>query len=152
MVESCQFLLNKPKVLIFPFCRGDRPDPGYMIIPKQIQTLQRMPTQTDGLGTLLQSDNVPTLSDLLVCYASVPGFETHREPDDGSWYIQQLCDLLADHAHDRSLEDILKKTQSKVGKMRTKELTLQTGANENLGFNRKLFFNPGFYKDTNTAT
>ncbi|XP_034480725.1 caspase Dronc [Drosophila innubila] len=151
-VDTCRFLLNKPKVLIFPFCRGDRPDPGQTVIPRHIQPLQRMPTQTDGMGTPLQCNNVPTLSDLLVCYASVPGWETHREPNEGSWYIQKLCDFLAEHAHDKSLEDILKKTQLMVGNMRTQKYTLQTGANENLGFNKKLFFNPGFYNDPNTAT
>ncbi|KAL7733441.1 hypothetical protein ACLKA6_004922 [Drosophila palustris] len=139
--DNCPYLRDKPKVLILPFCRGERLDPGK-------SQFQRMPTQTDGMPPYI---NVPTLSDLLLCYASTAGYETHRDPKDGSWYIQQFCDTMAEHAHNLSLEDILKKTQLKVGNMRTPEGTLQTGEYNSRGFNKKLFFNPGFYLDPNTA-
>ncbi|XP_030570043.1 caspase Dronc [Drosophila novamexicana] len=134
--DLCPNLVHKPKVLIFPFCRGDNPDHG-QILPK----MMRMRIQTDGVPF----DNVPTLSDILICYASTPGFETHRDTEEGSWYIQKFCDTMAEHAHDRPLEDILKKTHSIVGNMRTKYGHLQTGVFEGLGFNKKLYFNPGFF-------
>lgn len=136
--NRCPNLLHKPKVLIFPFCRGETPDHGQNV-KHSVSTSMRI--QTDGMPI----DNVPTLSDILVCYASTPGFETHRDPKEGSWYIQKLCDTIAEHAHNTSLEDMLKKTNSLVGKMRTKRGHLQTGAFDNLGFNKKLFFNPGFF-------
>lgn len=139
----CPHLLHKPKVLIFPFCRGEIPDRGQYLNHSLSTRMMSMRIQTDGKPF----DNVPTLSDILVCYATMPGFQTHRDPDEGSWYIQQFCDTMAKHAHDTSLEDILKKTQSLVGNMRTGQSHLQTGAFDNLGFNKKLYFNPGFFAD-----
>ncbi|KAM8709714.1 hypothetical protein ACLKA7_016511 [Drosophila subpalustris] len=139
--DNCPYLRDKPKVLLFPFCRGEKLDSGK-------SQFQMMTTQTDGMPPYI---NVPTLSDLLLCYASTAGYETHRDTEEGSWYIQKFCDTMAEHAHNLSLEDILKKTQLKVGNMRTKEGTLQTGEYNSLGFNKKLFFNPGFYLDPNTA-
>ncbi|EDV51278.2 uncharacterized protein Dere_GG15422 [Drosophila erecta] len=144
------FLVHKPKVLIFPFCRGDSYDlgqpknqynptePMYTLQPEELPD-----AQTEGISSL--STNVPTLADTLVCYANTPGYVTHRDPDMGSWYIQKFCEVMAEHAHDTSLEDILKKTHASVGNRRTKKGSMQTGAFDNLGFNKKLYFNPGFY-------
>ncbi|KAH8379887.1 hypothetical protein KR009_007819 [Drosophila setifemur] len=145
-------LVHKPKVLIFPFCRGENPDLGQ---PKNqfdsmgTEARMRMPPQeqplveTEGMSSIYT--NVPTLSDTLVCYANTPGYVTHRDPELGSWYIQKFCDMMADHAHNTPVEDILKKTHATVGNMRTIQGSLQTGAFDNLGFNKKLYFNPGFY-------
>ncbi|EDW18036.1 caspase Dronc [Drosophila mojavensis] len=140
---SCPHLLHKPKVLMFPFCRGETPDHGKYLNHSLNMRMTSLRVQTDGMPF----DNVPTLSDILVCYATMPGFQTHRDPDRGSWYIQMFCDTMAEHAHDTSLEDILKKTQALVGNMRTRHGHLQTGAFDNLGFNKKLYFNPGFFTD-----
>ncbi|XP_030385240.1 caspase Dronc [Scaptodrosophila lebanonensis] len=135
--SNCRKLANKPKILMFPFCRGPEPDKG---------------VETDGRSaaspkpTAQPKRNIPTLSDSLVCYASTEGFETLRDPDTGSWYIQKFCDVMAEYAHNTSFEDILKKTQSLVQNMRTATGHLQTGNYKNIGFNKKLYFNPGFYK------
>ncbi|XP_037721131.1 caspase Dronc [Drosophila subpulchrella] len=145
-------LVHKPKVLIFPFCRGDNPDLGQ---PKgqydpmePLYTLQQEEepeVETEGMSSAYT--NVPTLADTLVCYANTPGYVTHRDPETGSWYIQKFCDVMAEHAHNTNVEDILKKTHASVGNMRTKKGSMQTGAFDNLGFNKKLFFNPGFYSE-----
>jgi len=145
-------LVHKPKVLIFPFCRGDHHDLGQ---PKgqydpmePLYTLQQEEepeVETEGMSSAYT--NVPTLADTLVCYANTPGYVTHRDPETGSWYIQKFCDVMAEHAHNTNVEDILKKTHASVGNMRTKKGSMQTGAFDNLGFNKKLFFNPGFYSE-----
>ncbi|KAH8415656.1 hypothetical protein KR222_007392 [Zaprionus bogoriensis] len=140
--KKCPNLINKPKVLIFPFCRGDAPDKGHSRIDKLVEP-QPERVQKDGA----KYDNVPTLSDLLVCYATTIGFETHRDPEDGSWYIQKFCDVMAELAHNTALEDILKRTNMLTGKIRTEMGDLQTGAFENVGFNKKLFLNPGWHSE-----
>lgn len=144
------YLVDKPKVLIFPSCRGEQEDKGQpnnqydSMGPSSVQLLpQEREVDTEGMSGV----KVPTLSDTLVCHANTPGYVTHRDRETGSWYIQTLCDMLAKHAHDTHLEDILKKTNASVGIMRTLKGSMQTGAFENLGFNKKLFFNPGFYKE-----
>lgn len=35
---------------------------------------------------------IPTLADLLVMYSTAEGFYSFRNPADGSWFIQALCD------------------------------------------------------------
>ncbi|XP_043651038.1 caspase Dronc isoform X2 [Drosophila teissieri] len=147
------YLVHKPKVLIFPFCRGDNYDLGqpenqYNPMMPTYKTLQpdEMPdTQTEGISQPRR--NVPTLADTLVCYANTPGYVSHRDLHTGSWYIEKFCEVMADHAHDTNLEDILKKIHASVGDRRSKEGSMQTGAFENLGFNKKLYFNPGFYTE-----
>ncbi|KAH8369985.1 hypothetical protein KR093_001763 [Drosophila rubida] len=141
--DKCPHLRDKPKVLIFPFCRGDKADSGRDVahIPQEPQVQHDSITYT----------NVPTLTNMLVAYASVPGYETHRDPTNGSWYIQKLCDVIANNAHDTCMEDLLKLTEAAVAKMRTQKGDLQTAQYENSGFSKKLFFNPGCYLDPNTA-
>ncbi|EDW93984.1 caspase Dronc [Drosophila yakuba] len=146
------YLVHKPKVLIFPFCRGENYDLGQpqnqynpMMPMYTLQPEEAPDAQTEGISS--PSPNVPTLADTLVCYANTPGYVSHRDPDEGSWYIQKFCEVMADHAHDTNLEDILKKTHASVGNRRTKKGSMQTGAFDNLGFNKKLYFNPGFYTE-----
>ncbi|XP_022217612.1 caspase Dronc [Drosophila obscura] len=144
------YLVHKPKVLIFPFCRGREPDLGQSMnnfdsIGTAAARQEETVVETEGIPSTYT--NVPSLSDTLVCYASTPGYVTHRDPESGSWYIQKFCDMMADHAHNTPMEDILKKTNDRVGTMRTSKGSLQTGSFDNLGFNKKLFFNPGFYTE-----
>ncbi|XP_017843227.1 caspase Dronc [Drosophila busckii] len=143
-VASCPNLYNKPKVLIFPFCRGDAPDKGQP--EPEVAKEQRPAIEYDGVKTneTVKKRNVSTLSDLMVCYATTPGHETHRDPLDGSWYIQKFCDVMAEQAHNTHMEDMLKKIQQKLSKMRANNNALQTGSYENHGFDRKLYFNPGY--------
>ncbi|KAH8345924.1 hypothetical protein KR067_009066 [Drosophila pandora] len=143
-------LVNKPKVLIFPFCRGDQPDLGQpknmydSMAHQEIMMPKEQPmVETEGMSSIYE--NVATLKDTLVCYANTPGYVTHRDPEMGSWYIQKFCHTMADHAHNLNLEEILKITNASVGNMRTMNGSMQTGSFDNIGFNDKLFFNPGFY-------
>lgn len=135
--DKCFHLREKPKVFIFPFCRGGAPDSGVSRI------------QTDGFGYELPkaSRNIETRSDMLVCYASVRGFEALRDPKLGSFYIQTFCKELAENAHDTHLEDMLKLVGDRVKNLRTNEGYLQTPAFYNHGFNKLLFFNPGVYDE-----
>ncbi|XP_034656424.1 caspase Dronc [Drosophila subobscura] len=144
------YLVHKPKVLIFPFCRGREPDLGQPMnhfdsIGTAAARLEETVVETEGRPSTYT--NVPSLSDMLVCYASTPGYVTHRDAESGSWYIQKFCDMMADHAHNTPVEDILKKTNERVGTMRTSKGSMQTGSFDNLGFNKKLYFNPGFYTE-----
>lgn len=69
---NCPALINKPKVFFFPFCRG-------MISDTEKKLFAVI--ETDG------SALVPSFSDILICYGTVPGFKTHRDTGFGSWYV-----------------------------------------------------------------
>ncbi|XP_039966225.1 caspase Dronc [Bactrocera neohumeralis] len=130
--RRCPNLMQKPKVLIFPFCRGPMQDKGI-----------KAKTETDTIPFTSNKDRNAELSDLLICYATNKGFKAYRDAVTGSWYIQGLCKAIAEHAHDTHFEDILKIVQRNIGEMYSENGSIQMGNFRNIGFNYKLFFNPG---------
>lgn len=129
--KNCEALANKPKVFFFPFCRGPKSD-----VENKLKRYQAS-IQTDGS----QNAGIPSYSDILLCYGTVPGFATHRDVQFGSWYARELCKVFAEHAWDTHIEDMMKMVSSKTLQMRD-EGRLQVASTENRGFNKLLFFNP----------
>lgn len=127
---SCLSLVGKPKVFFFPFCRGSISDKE-----KKVASI----IETDGFqnGEKL----VPTFSDILICYGTVPGFMTHRDTGFGSWYVRELCKIFAEHASDCHIEELLKMVGTKTLEIRDAG-RLQVASTESRGFNRLLYFNP----------
>lgn len=100
----------------------------------------------DGSPTITPSEsNIPVAyySDIKICYATSPGYTALRDPDTGSWYIECLCKVFADHAHDKHLEELLKLVGSMVSNRTTILGPMQTAGNEDRGFTKTLYFNPG---------
>lgn len=134
--RRCPNLMQKPKVLIFPFCRGSMQDKGI-----------KAKTETDTIPFTSNEKRNPELSDLLICYATNKGFKSYRDPVTGSWYIQRLCKAIAEHAHDTHFEDILKIVQRNISEICSENGSIQMGNFRNIGFNYKLFFNPGYSQE-----
>lgn len=110
--------------------------------------VQHNGTESDSLGTgpaPAAVANVATFYDMKICYSTVLGYNAFRDPVEGSWYIQILCKVFAEHAHDTHLEDLLKLIGENMNVKRTERDHLQTVSNEDRGFNKILYFNPGFY-------
>lgn len=105
-------------------------------------------TQNDSLRNVNTSTSVPSYSDIVICYATVPGFETHRDVDEGSWYIQSMCEIWSQHAHNTRLQDLLMLVDAKTAGMRTESGSLQTASTEYRGYHKALYFNPGMYETT----
>lgn len=131
--HACESLASKPKVFFFPFCRGLESDTAK---PLSVY-LQPRQIETDGW---LKAE-LPTFSDILICYSTLPGFAAHRDTLSGSWYITELCNVIAEHAHDTHLEDMLKILSKKVLDIRDGP-RLQVPSAESRGFTKVLFFNP----------
>lgn len=74
------------------------------------------------------------------------GFETHRDVTEGSWFVQELCNVFAKHAHNTDLEVMLKLVMGiLMNEYRTEQFHLQTPSVESWGFRSALYFNPGHY-------
>lgn len=107
-------------------------------------------TESDSRGTVSASasdpdvTNIATFYDMKICYSTVLGYNAFRDPVEGSWYIQILCKVFAEHAHDTHLEDLLKLIGESMNVKRTERYHLQTVSNEDRGFNKILYFNPGY--------
>lgn len=116
----CKNLSGKPKIFIFQCCRGNAQDVQYDAIP--LSTDQR------------------SLSDMLLAYSTVPGFVSHRDPVNGTLYIQAICKVFMEHAHDTHVEDLLKIVDNKLETYATTGLK-QTPSFENRGF-KTCYFHP----------
>lgn len=128
---DCPALVEKPKVFFFPFCRGKISDKLKNVYPQ---------TETDGIPS--RQYLVPTFSDILICYGTIPGFKTHRNIEFGSWYVRELCKVFAEHACSNHIEELLKLVAMNTMGFNRGEGLVQVASTENRGFNSLLFFNP----------
>ncbi|KRT86162.1 Peptidase [Oryctes borbonicus] len=80
-----------------------------------------------------------TNADMLLAYATVPGFVSHRNPTLGTWYIQAICRIFMEHAHDTDVENLLKIVDANLEKNYLSHR--QTSSYENRGFKR-CYLNP----------
>lgn len=71
---------------------------------------------------------------MLIAYSTVPGFVSYRDPQTGTWYIQTICEVFMEHAHDTDVEGMLKMVDHKLEKIVTACHLKQTTSFENRGF------------------
>lgn len=102
-------------------------------------------TEHEITGNLAEGTNVPTFYDMKICYSTLAGFTAFRDPVEGSWYVQILCKVFADHSHDTHFDDLIKIIGDLMNQKRNENNHFQTTSNEDRGFNKNLFFNPGYY-------
>uniref|UniRef100_A0A6P7FHH4 Caspase-1-like n=1 Tax=Diabrotica virgifera virgifera TaxID=50390 RepID=A0A6P7FHH4_DIAVI len=117
--DRCAPMKGKPKIFIFQCCRGHREE--------------------------LQIDAVPFTNivkkhaDMLIAFSTVPGFSSIRAPQEGSWYIQSICDVFKQHGKQHHVEDLLKLVDQELS--RKHHTFKQTSTYENRGF-KQCYLNP----------
>jgi caspase-like apoptosis-related cysteine protease len=130
---KCNVLVHKPKVFLFPFCRGKYSD--------KFTNVYIPIVETDGKMMNLQY-TVPTVSDILICYGTVPNYMTHRDIEFGSWYVREFCKVFATSAYDCHIEELLKLVGSNTLSYKEPQGRTQVTSTETRGFNKLLFLNP----------
>ena len=80
--NRCPSLAGKPKLFFIQSCRGTKLDNGVEIIHETDST----PSAT--------TYSLPAYADIMVAYSTYDGFYSWRNPDNGSWFIQALCQEL----------------------------------------------------------
>ncbi|XP_039308888.1 caspase-1 [Solenopsis invicta] len=105
--DKCVTLAGKPKLFFIQACRGDEADGGILLESRKMEKEQ---TETDSVS----SYSIPTHADFLIAHSSVQGFFTWRDPSEGTWYIQCLCDVLDEHGTEMDLMSMLTITARKV--------------------------------------
>ncbi|XP_046816165.1 caspase-1-like [Vespa crabro] len=92
--DQCTTLAGKPKLFFIQACRGDQLDNG--VIVQQSGYVDVTDSRT------ADSYSIPTFSDIMVAYSTQDGFYSWRNPDNGSWFIQAICEEF--NIHGRTLD------------------------------------------------
>ena len=107
--ESAPSLVGKPKLFFLQACRGDNFDYGK---DEPDGPPSADPILQTGLGkgddeTDARMSALPVEADMLVAYATVPGYVSWRNSERGSWFIQALVDTLASYSANEDLVSML---------------------------------------------
>jgi len=143
--DNCPDLRGKPKFFIFQACQGQDTDYGV--------ELKRGNTDcyTDARPWITGAEFPPPSSplkdpaweDMLIAYATLPGFVSYRDHVRGTWFIESLCKVLMKQSCDTNLRDMLDEVARLLKKYQTEMGAKQSFKYEVIHFYKKLFFHPG---------
>lgn len=104
-------LFRKPKLLIIQACRGD--DMMRSLFTKDIRTDAPI-------------DILPEPADLLVFWATVANYVSYRDINNGSWFIETLCECLAKYGDQIHLSDLFTKVNNKLSEKKVQISQFET--------------------------
>ncbi|XP_006629925.3 caspase-6 [Lepisosteus oculatus] len=107
--DKCKSLVGKPKIFIFQACRGDKHDNPVMPMDVVDNAVTNEVVVDAGAVYTL-----PAGADFLMCYSVAEGYYSHRETINGSWYIQDLCEMLKRFGETLEFTELLTMVNRKV--------------------------------------
>ncbi|KFO25835.1 caspase-6 [Fukomys damarensis] len=115
--DECQSLVGKPKIFIIQACRGQQHDLPVVpldTVDSQVPDTQDNVTEVDAAAV----HTLPAGADFLMCYSVAQGYYSHRETVYGSWYIQDLCEMLKRYGSTLEFTELLTLVNRKVSQRR----------------------------------
>lgn len=120
--DSMNLAKCEAKVLILQACQGNvcqegiLPAPCYLFMNIKLLLfflVEVNDLQLDGPSTI---NSAPSYPDVLVFWATVPGYAAIRDPNKGSWFIQILCDKIVESADDYHLQEICTLVENEISR------------------------------------
>ncbi|XP_027012805.1 caspase-6-like isoform X2 [Tachysurus fulvidraco] len=106
--DNCRSLVGKPKIFLLQACRGDKHDDP--VTPMDAVDSQVNEVMVDACGI----QTLPAGADFLMCYSVAEGFYSHRETVHGSWFVQDLCELVQQFGSTLEFTELLTLVNRKV--------------------------------------
>ncbi|XP_049576679.1 caspase-6 isoform X2 [Syngnathus scovelli] len=101
--DQCPSLVGKPKIFVWQACRGDKHDEPVLpcdAVDSEVKTSEVV-VDASAVHTL------PAGADFIMCYSVAEGYYSHRDTVNGSWYIQDLCELLRKYGDSLEFTELL---------------------------------------------
>lgn len=100
---ECRYLMNKPKIFLTNFCRG------------RVEENPQQDTEYDHIGKKHSKGEAPR--DMITILSSMNHFLAYRDALRGTIFVQSLCEVLADHAHNTDLNGLYMKLIKSMHKL-----------------------------------
>ncbi|XP_056603435.1 caspase-6-like [Triplophysa dalaica] len=107
--DKCRSLVGKPKIFILQACRGDKHDEAVTPLDVVDNEMANEVVVDAGVACTL-----PAGADFIMCYSVAEGYYSHREVINGSWYIQDLCEILRRYGSTLEFTELLTLVNRKV--------------------------------------
>lgn len=115
-ILSSERLLNKPKLLIIQACQGK--EKNVRVNPESSMRTNTSMLETDGPS---EPNSAPKYADLLTANSTISGYVSVRDKRIGTWYINEICNIINERGDDDHMLDLLTYVNSKVSEKRHME-------------------------------
>lgn len=140
---NCPAFSGKPKFFILQACRGDKWNHAISKLPANDQA-RIVPDSASVRYSQQHIPELPEYSDMVVAYATIPGYVAIRDVVSGSWFIESICKVFMERAFEDDLYELLRRMQARIQNQYTTSTGWKQTCETNFrNFTKKMYFNPG---------